>query len=235
MSFSPTNIIRQMKSATGIPITWSLSCDLSYAFMISKAIKQLQAYSSSARDLEIIPDRAALLKGLFPATSRTDLSSTAITVLRRTNQDGPPGKQVYFVVDRSAPIPVISRSTTVQKFQSNYVLFSQLDSTWHLPNQLEYCSTNEPVLGPEGGQRYATLHALISVLERAPILAETTPRALATLLTVELRPYTKNLFMRLDCSTTRRNSKLTVGHWIGISIGLLFGVFLFRRFRVRGG
>ncbi|AXA37454.1 hypothetical protein BRCON_2712 [Candidatus Sumerlaea chitinivorans] len=39
--------------------------------------------------------------------------------------------------------------------------------------------------------------------------------------------------MSLACSTAARKSKLTVGHWIGISLGLFLGVFLFRRLRVR--
>ncbi|AXA37455.1 MAG: hypothetical protein D6691_07075 [Candidatus Hydrogenedentota bacterium] len=67
--------------------------------MVFKAIPRLQAYSSSVRNWDIIPHGAALLKSVFPATSRTDLSSTGGTVLRVTNQDGPPGNEVNFVVD----------------------------------------------------------------------------------------------------------------------------------------
>ncbi|MCX7963888.1 MAG: hypothetical protein N2644_05345 [Candidatus Sumerlaea chitinivorans] len=90
---------KKREGKRGIPITWSLFCDLSYTFMVSNTLPPLQPSPSGVRDWEIIPDGAALLKSVFPATSRTDLSSTGGTVLRVTNQDEPPGNEVNFVVD----------------------------------------------------------------------------------------------------------------------------------------
>lgn len=105
---------------------------------------------------------------------------------------------------------MFSRSTTLQKSPSPCVLFSRLDSAWHLPNILECYSKNHTVLGPHGGQRYATLHALISVLERGPIPSETNPRS-CHLINCKIAPLYQRLFYEL--SLFNRSQKVETYRW----------------------